>query len=153
MQDGNEPNQPNSLDVCKDGNSGSYPSSQSIEQIIVRSGDVNGVGSGVDMVEGNNATIIATVLANEDPRFIYADFYYTSKIESIPDWKLIGTRQPPGRGQHVLQINYILPSGETDQAVRVSFRNGGTTSLCSFGNYDDVDDLVFKVQQLTSPAF
>ncbi|KAL7476618.1 hypothetical protein ACHAW6_002467 [Cyclotella cf. meneghiniana] len=149
VQDGKEPNQPNTLDKCDDGNSGSYPLDGSIEKIVVKSGDVNGVGSGVEMAEGKNATIIATVVAGDKLFNHFADFYYASKVELTPDWKLIGTMQhPSGGGQQVLQMNYILPSGGTYQAVRVNFRYSGTASPCSLGGYDDVDDLVFKVQKI-----
>ncbi|KAL7518049.1 hypothetical protein ACHAWX_002913, partial [Stephanocyclus meneghinianus] len=153
VQNGTELNQPNSLDKCDDGDSGSYPANGFIEKIAVKSGDVNGVGSGVDMTEGNNAAITATVIAVTDWSRYFADFYYARKTESIPDWKFIGSIQHPGRGQQVLMMNYTIPSGDTYQAVRVNFRNQGSSSPCSSGDYDDVDDLVFKVKLVTSPVF
>lgn len=63
MTGGNEPNAPNTIDGCQDGNSGTYKSDESLEKIVVRSGWSSGVGIGEPMVKGGRATIIATVNA------------------------------------------------------------------------------------------
>jgi hypothetical protein len=61
MTGGNELNAPNTIDNCQDGNSGNYHSDESIDKIVVRSGDVSGNGAGESMRAGQKATIIATV--------------------------------------------------------------------------------------------
>ena len=146
IRNGNEPNRPNTLDSCTDGNSGSYHYDESIDKIVVRSGEVDGSGSGVDMTEGGRATIEATVYpwsAYAD----YADFYYTADATN-PQWKYIGTKKPTGSGLQVIKMAYNLPQG-TNQAVRVSFRyqgSQGSNGACSEGYYDDNDDLAFGVK-------
>jgi len=152
MRYGNEVNRPNTLDSCVDGNAGTYLSDESLEKIIVRSGEVDGSGSGVDMIEGGRATIVATVHPWSTGGSDYADFYYASD-SSNPVWKYIGTKRPSGGGLQQLKISYSLPTGK-NQAVRVNFRykgSQGTNGACSAGNYDDNDDLAFTVK--SNPAF
>jgi hypothetical protein len=147
VNNGNEPNKPNTLDSCIDGNSGTFHYDESIDKIVVRSGEIDGTGSGVDMVEGGRATIIASIYPWSTGSSDYADFYYTSS-SSNPQWQYIGTLQPSGGGIQELKISYNLPAG-TNQAVRVNFRYRGaqgTDGACSSGNYDDSDDLAFRVK-------
>jgi hypothetical protein len=151
MRYGNEPNRPNTLNSCADGNSGTYHSDESADKIVVRSGEVDGTGSGVDMVEGGRATIEATVWAWSTGTSDYADFYYAADA-SNPEWKYIGTKQPGGGGLRVIKMAYNLPQG-TNQAVRVSFRYRGvqgSNGACSGGYYDDNDDLAFGVKASSS---
>eukprot|EP00956_Cyclotella_meneghiniana_P038780 scaffold159844_cov136-Cyclotella_meneghiniana.AAC.1 len=49
LENGVEANRPNTLDSCSDGNSGMYQIDESIEKIMVVSGEIDGSGSGVDM--------------------------------------------------------------------------------------------------------
>ncbi|KAL3784103.1 hypothetical protein HJC23_012735 [Cyclotella cryptica] len=152
LRNGNELNRPNTLDSCVDGNAGTYYSDESLEQIIVRSGEVDGSGSGVDMAEGGRVTIVATVYPWSTGTSDYADFYYASD-SSNPIWQYIGTKRPSGGGLQQLKISYSLPTGK-NQAVRVNFRykgSQGTNGACSAGNYDDSDDLAFSVK--ANPAF
>ena len=144
MPNGNESNRPNTLDSCSDGNDGTYHIDESIDNILVRSGEVDGTGSGVNMVEGERATIEATVWAWSTGISDYADFYYAADALN-PEWKYIGTKQPNGSA-------YYLPRG-TNQAVRVSFRYQGvqgSNGACSGGYYDDNDDLAFGVKASSS---
>jgi hypothetical protein len=152
MYNGNESNRPNTLDTCKDGNSGSYHGDESIDRIVVVSGEIDGTGSGLDMVEGGRATIIATVWPWNSGSSDYADFYYASD-SSNPQWVLIGTKQPTGSGLQEIKMSYNLPSG-VNQAIRVNFRYRGvqgSTGACSSGSYDDNDDLAFRVK--SNPSF
>jgi hypothetical protein len=149
---GNEPNRPNTLDSCSDGSLGSYHSDESIDKIIVRSGELDGSGTGVDMAEGGRATIIATVYPYNNGGDDFADFYYASDAFN-PIWQFIGTKQPVGGGLQELTMTYDLPSGP-NQAVRVNFRwkgAQGTNGACSSGSYDDTDDLAFTVK--SNPSF
>eukprot|EP00970_Alexandrium_tamarense_P003931 scaffold664_cov198-Alexandrium_tamarense.AAC.22 len=154
MSNGAEPNAPNTLGTaCGDGSSGSYHGDESIDKIVVRSGDVNGgSGAGGDMVEGGTATIIATVWPWSTGSSDRADFYIASDANS-PIWQFLGTVTPSGSGLQELKMQYTLPQG-TNQAVRVNFRyngsQGGSTGSCTSGIYDDTDDLAFVVKTNTN---
>ena len=139
MTAGNEPNLRNALTDCPDGNSGSYHNDESIDKIVVRSGDIGDTSSERNMVEGDLATITASVYAWSTGSSDHADFYYASDA-SNPDWQLIRTVDPPKGGVNELSVSYTLPKGK-NQAVRVNFRYNGSQSTCSGGSYDDTDDL------------
>lgn len=134
---GPEPNFPNTLDNCKDGNSGAYHTHPSIDKITVKSKNTN-----VDLSEYEAVTISAKVWSTfaED---LFADFYYTA-FPADPNWIFIGTMTTALQAQQeVLEIDYNLPQG-TLQAVRVHFRYKGQRSPCPNGNYQnygDADDL------------
>jgi hypothetical protein len=149
---GNEPNKPNTLDTCTDGNEGSYHFDESVDRIVVRSGEEDGTGSGVTMVEGGRATIIATVWPWYSGSSDYVDFYYASNSANA-QWVYIGTKKPSGSGLQEIKMSYTLPQG-INQAVRVNFRYRGVqgaNGACSKGSYDDTDDLVFAVK--SNPSF
>lgn len=146
---GPELNHPNTLGSCTDGVGGSYHSDESLDKIVVRSGDTNAAGPGEDLIEGSLATIIATVWSWGSGSSDRADFYYTADIDT-PNWVIIGTVTPSGGGEQVLKMDYTLPKG-MNQAVRVNFRYGGSVSTCSGGYYDDTDDLAFTVKY--NPAY
>jgi hypothetical protein len=152
MFGGNEANKPNTLGVsCIDGNAGSYHSDESIDRIVVTSGEIDGTGSDVDMVEGGRATISATVWPWSTGFDDSADFYFASD-SSNPQWQYIGSKKPVGGGLQDIKISYNLPSG-LNQAVRVTFRFRGvqgSSGACSTGSYDDNDDLAFAVK--TNPS-
>ena len=152
MRNGNEMNVPNTLDSCRDGSSGSYGNDESLNKIVVRSGDIDGTGSGLDMVEGELVTISAFVSPWKSGKSDYTDFYFANDA-SNPSWQYIGTMQPEGGGIQELKVSYTLPQG-TNQAVRVNFRYRGVQGMngaCSEGSYDDTDDLVFTVK--TNPFY
>lgn len=147
MLGGNEANEPNTLGACNDGDAGSYHSDESIDRIVVMSGEIDGTGSDTDLVEGGRATISATVWPWSTGFYDYADFYFT-KDSSNPEWQYIGSKKPVGGGLQDIKISYNLPSG-LNQAVRVTFRYRGVqgaSGACSSGNYDDNDDLAFTVK-------
>lgn len=145
MSGGAEPNQPNTIDTCTDGVKGTYHSDESLDGIYVRSGEIDGTGSGVNMVEGGRATIIATVWPYKTGSSDRADFYYAADA-SNPVWQFIATLYPSGAGQQELKTSYTIPKG-INQAVRVNFRYSGSASPCSGGSYDDTDDLAFGVAE------
>ena len=177
MKYGNEMNSPNTLNsiACKDGSSGSFHNDESVDRIIVRSGEEDGTGAEVDMAEGGRATIVATVYPWRSGGSDYADFYYAAD-SSNPQWNFIGTKQPEGSGLQELKMAFDLPQG-TNQAVRVNFRYRGVQGIngaCSSGSYgerlscfimyfyfvvkpltsflaDDNDDLAFAVK--SNPSF
>ena len=139
---GAEPKTPNTLDGCPDGNSGSYHSDESLDKIVVRSGEVNDPGPYDDMVEGARATVIATVFPYGTGANDYADFYYAGDALN-PTWKFIGTVKPSQIGSQDLKMSYTLPPGH-NQAVRVNFRYKDSASPCAtlqFAHWIDRDDL------------
>ena len=134
---GPEPNQPNTLDSCTDGTSGSYHSDESNDQIVVSTLDA------ADMVEGATVQVDATVYAWSTGTSDHLDLYYAADANS-PSWQLITTIDLSSGGLQTLSAQYTLPAGSL-QAVRANFRYNGSPSSCSSGNYDDADDLVFAV--------
>ncbi|MEM9555024.1 MAG: PepSY domain-containing protein [Acidobacteriota bacterium] len=134
---GPEANQPNTLDGCTDGTSGSYQSDESNERIVVRTLD------GFDFTEGATVEIAATVWAYSTGSSDTLDLYYAANANS-PSWVYITSITPPAGGEQTLTAQYTLPAGSL-QAVRASFRYQGSAAPCSTGNYDDADDLVFAV--------
>ena len=134
---GPEANQPNTLDTCTDGTSGTYHSDESNDRIVVRTLD------GTDFVEGATVEVETTVWAWSTGSSDTLDLYYAADANN-PSWTLVGSFSPPGGGAQVLTAQYVLPAGSM-QAVRANFRYQGTQSSCSGGNFDDADDLVFAV--------
>ena len=134
---GPEPNQPNTLDSCTDGTSGSFHSDESNDRIIVRTLD------GADLTEGATVEIEATVWAWTTPSNDTLDLYYAADANN-PSWTFITSITPSTAGENVLTTTYTLPTGSL-QAIRANFRYQGSASPCSGGNYDDADDLVFAV--------
>lgn len=141
---GPEPNSPNSLDECTDGDSGVYREDEHLDAIKVRSGRLDSE-SGDDIAEGDYITISATVFAyNSNDR---ADFWHTSNPVN-PSWNYIGSiYAEESNSTEVIEVEYILPHG-LDQAVRVKFDYQGNVSDCRESNYGDIDDLVFKVKHI-----
>jgi hypothetical protein len=134
---GPEPNQPNTVDACTDGASGTYHSDESNDRIVVSTLD------GFDFAEGATVRIDATVWAWSTGSSDRLDLYYAANANS-PSWTFITTLTPPAGGAQTLSAQYTLPAGGL-QAVRANFRYNGTASACSGGAYDDADDLVFAV--------
>lgn len=139
ITNGNEANEPNTLDSCSDGDSGTANSDESLDRIVVRSGEIDGTGAENDLTEGGRATITATVYAWSSGSSDRADFYYANDLNN-PDWVLIDTVVPTAGGVQELQASYTIPPGGI-QAVRVNFRYTGTVGACTTGDYDERDDL------------
>ncbi|MCP4987741.1 MAG: hypothetical protein GY928_17290, partial [Colwellia sp.] len=134
---GPESNQPNTLDSCTDGTSGSYHSDESNDRIVVRT-----VGGG-DFAAGVTVEVEATVWAWSTGSNDTVDLYYAADANS-PSWVHIASLSPSAGGAQTLSAQYTLPAGSL-QAVRANFRYNGSQSSCSGGSYDDADDLVFAV--------
>ncbi|MEM1205214.1 MAG: PKD domain-containing protein [Acidobacteriota bacterium] len=134
---GPEPNQPNTLDACTDGNSGTFHDDESNDRIVVSTLD------GGDFAAGKTVRIDATVWAFSSFGSDSLDLYYAADADN-PSWTFIATLNPTAAGEQVLSTTYTLPSGSL-QAVRANFRYQGSASSCGTGNWDDTDDLVFAV--------
>ena len=139
---GPELNQPNTVDACVDGTSGTYHADESNDRIVVSTLD------GYDFAEGATVRIDATVWAWSTGSSDHLDLYYAANANS-PTWTFITSLVPPAGGAQTLSATYTLPAGSL-QAVRANFRYSGTaSSSCSGGSYDDADDLVFAVNSGT----
>ncbi|MEK6335429.1 MAG: Calx-beta domain-containing protein [Acidobacteriota bacterium] len=136
---GAEPNQPNTINnSCDDGTTGNYHSDESIDKIKVST------LSGANFAPGKTVKIEVTVWVFSASDHL--DLYYAADA-SNPNWIYRTTLEPSVAGAQVLSTTYDLPNGAGLQAVRASFRYGGSPSSCG-GNsgYDDHDDLIFAVQ-------
>lgn len=134
---GPEPNYPNTIDGCADGNSGTYHYDESNDRLVIRTLD------GSPLAEGATVEVTATVWAWTIPSDDTLELYHTADVAN-PSWTLIGTFQPDAVGARTISTQYTLPSGSL-QALRARFRFLGTPGSCSGGSYTDVDDLVFAV--------
>ena len=116
-----EPNQPNTLDTCTDGTSGTYHSDESNDRIVVSTLD------GQDFSEGATVEIDATVWAWSTGSSDTLDLYYAADANN-PTWVFITSIVPPAGGAQTLSAQYVLPAGGL-QAVRANFRYQGTASV------------------------
>ncbi len=133
---GVEPNQPNTINnSCADGKSGTYHVDESIDHLRVSTSD------GQAFAAGKTARIDATVWAYSDQD--YLDLYYAANANT-PSWIFIGTSKAGAHGLQLMSGTYTLPVG-TRQAIRASLRFFGVAAPCTYGYYDDHDDLVFAV--------
>jgi leucyl aminopeptidase len=133
---GPEPNYPNTIDSCVDGDGicDGYLGDESVQQITVSS-----VGGGV--LQEVSAARIDVQLHRQ-----YGYVYYTADANSSPTWTLIGEIPSgcPG-GCTSYSFDFTLCSGLL-QAVRVVF--GDITlseSSCNSQPFTDIDDVIFTV--------
>ena len=142
MTGGTEPNHPNTITTCTDGNSGTFHSDESNDRLMIASTD------GGPLTAGKVARITATVWAYSASS--NALDLYSAPNANSPTWTFLNTIVPSGTGAQTLTTTFALPTGGL-QAIRAHFRSGGTATPCSTGAYDDSDDLVFAVSS-TAPA-
>jgi kumamolisin len=137
MSGGAEPHQPNTINnTCADGTAGTFHSAESNDRIVVAS------TNGGALTHGQSVTVTATVWAYNTKD--YLDFYYTANANS-PSWVYLTTITPTKSGAQTLSATYTLPTGSL-QAVRANFRYEQSAAVCTTGEYDDHDDLIFAVQ-------
>eukprot|EP00985_Skeletonema_marinoi_P027483 scaffold22633_cov83-Skeletonema_marinoi.AAC.1 len=148
INNGAEPNQPNTLNTCTDGPAGSYHSDESIDRIVV----TRASGGDGDLTEGDEVTITATIWCWGTGSNDRIDFYYASDA-SNPVWTQIGDRKTcPGGGAQTMTASFTLPPGSL-QAVRANLMYGSSdagVNKCVTSSYDDTDDLVISVRPNTS---
>jgi hypothetical protein len=131
---GPEPDHPNTIaDSCRDGTEGDG----SNDRIRVSSSD------GLSLTAGQGAVVTVNVTARSDFEQDAADFFFAADA-GAPVWVHAGTVAPSAPGAQTLSLEYRLPPGGL-QAVRVQFRNQGTSVPCAPGPFDDRDDLAFAV--------
>ncbi len=135
---GPEANAPNTINgSCADGTSGTYHVDESLDRLKVVAVD------GGSLTAGKQARIEATVWAYSAYASDKLDLYYAADATN-PAWVFIGTLTPAAAGAQTLTATYALPAGGV-QAVRGTFRYGGSADACTTGGYDDHDDIVFAV--------
>lgn len=127
---------PNTLGgTCADGEAGTFHVDESLDALRIATID------GTPLAPGKLVRIEATVWAYSSYASDHLDLYAASDA-TAPSWTFIATLTPTAAGRQVLTTTYTLPSGAL-QAIRGSFRYGGSAATCTAGGYDDHDDLVF----------
>lgn len=144
-----ELNFPNTLfNSCADGTSGTYHANESIDSILIRTTDDTNI-------EPNKQVIIYTYAwcsATND----YLDLYYSDTINPA-NWSLLATYQCDiTNATKQFSHTFTLASTQGYHVVRATFRNNGTASSCSIGDYNDHDDIIVTVcnaapSQVTNP--
>jgi len=143
-----EPNQPNTVDGCTDGGSGTYQNDESVENITIES-----LTAPYDVFnEGDTVRVNATVYCWSTGASDNINFVYSSDATS-PSWSVVGYVDPcPGNGFQQVSATFSLDNVLGEHVIRVINQyNGNTATTCGGGNYDDNDDLVFPVNG-TAPA-
>ena len=134
-----EPNQPNTVDTCADGSTGTYMTDESVENITVT--DLNGTTfNGGDTV---NVTAWAYCYNStaDNINFVY------SNSSSAPTWAVKSFVNPcPAAGFRQVSSVFRLDNLSGNHVVRVIIqRAGSTAATCGAGIRDDNDDVVFAV--------
>ncbi|MEM7349176.1 MAG: reprolysin-like metallopeptidase [Acidobacteriota bacterium] len=126
-RDGNgpEPNQPNTLDGCADGTSGSFQADESNDSLFVTTLD------GSDMVEGATVRIDAEVWAWTTPAEDTLDLFFTADANN-PSWTLITSITPTVVGQQTLSATYTPVTHRSAHQRSISvIRNTPIWVLCT----------------------
>lgn len=141
----------NSVDLCQDGDGGSFHTDESIDQVKIST------TNGWPFAPNGEVQVDATVWPFSDGAQNVVDYYYA------PDrgrgWLFMGSERTSGNGLQVVSKTFTLLSGSEIQALRVNLRwdggnrndSNGSVNKCSGGNYDDVDDMVFTILELEEP--
>lgn len=135
---GPEPNQPNTInDSCLDGTGGTYHTSTSIDRMVVST------TGGAPFATGSRVRVEMLIWATASFANERLDIFHAPDANN-PTWTLLTTITPPGSGARITSYEFNLPAGSL-QAVRGSFRSGGSAVPCSTGSTDDMDDLIISV--------
>ncbi|PTL78989.1 endopeptidase [Vitiosangium sp. GDMCC 1.1324] len=147
MTSGNETNRPNTLGgTCADGNSGTYQTDESIEQISLKSADEGTLTAGKQV----KVDVKVHCYSSSDKLDLY---YSTNPTAATPTWTTLATGLacPSTRGFYTFSQVFTLNATATgQQAIRGNFRFSTTAGTCTTGGYDDRDDLVFTVSTAMS---
>lgn len=135
-----EPNQPNTLDACTDGGTGTYASDESVENITITS------LNGTIFNAGDTVSVEAWVYCWGTGAADNINIGYTPSAAS-PAWSIVNYTDPcPGNGYQLINNTFVLGSSPGEHAVRVSIQyNGNPATTCGAGAYDDNDDVIFQV--------
>lgn len=134
---GPELNFPNTLGgTCADGNLGKHHEDESLDVIQIKTVD------GKPFMPLKSVKVKMQVWAYSTGDML--DIYYANDITAA-NWKLIGTYYAAKKGFNEFTAVFDLENGTQTQAIRGNFRLGGNANPCTQGNYNDHDDLGFKV--------
>ncbi|HYV45080.1 MAG TPA: Ig-like domain-containing protein [Myxococcaceae bacterium] len=153
---GPEPHAPNTLSgSCADGTAGSSQTGPSLDRLKISRAD------GTLLAPGKTVSVEATFRGSSNASTERLDLWYAPDAAN-PQWTLLATFAPAVGGAQTFIASYALPAGGPLQAIRGTYRSGGSATACTTGTLDDHDDLVFAVAAepdndppvtaLTSPA-
>ncbi|HYI02872.1 endopeptidase [Hyalangium sp.] len=149
MTSGNETNRPNTLGgTCVDGNSGTYQTDESLEQITLKTTDEGSLAPGKQV----KVDVRAHCYSSTDKLDLY---YSTNPTAATPTWTTLATGLscPTARGFYTFSHTFTLNATATgQQAIRGGFRFSATAGTCPSGGYNDRDDLVFTVSPSLAQA-
>ncbi|MCK5025596.1 MAG: hypothetical protein KAS15_03335, partial [Nanoarchaeota archaeon] len=143
--------QPNTIDTCADGTSGTYLTDESVENITLTSLNHS------QFITGDTVNFKTTVHCYDDGSMDNITFVYSNSTETAPSsWKIINKITPcPGSGIQEVSTNFTIDNRTGNHSVRVIIRyNASADVTCGTGNYDDNDDLSFEVYEIiqTTPT-
>jgi|GEM_PF-5714106 len=139
---GPEVNQPNTLDGCPDGTSGTFHWDESLDGVTLTSLHPSG-----NFVAGGQVKVEFTVWCYSSSD--YLDVYYASgvTIGVNPNWQYLSTYQcTSSQTLETFSHTFNLDNTSGYHAVRGVFRYQGSSASCPTGNWDEADDIVFPVQ-------
>ncbi|MBZ4420854.1 endopeptidase [Myxococcus sp. RHSTA-1-4] len=135
---GAEPNEPNTLDGCPDGPWGFYHFDESIDRVVLKSVD------GGPITPGKQVKVDVTVWCYDATDKL--NLYYTP-TPGLPTWSSLATGLAcTASGAQTFSHTFTVGSGAGQHAIRAQFVEASSLQAsCSFGIYDDHDDVVFGV--------
>ena len=142
-----EPNYPNTIDSCMDGNLGIYLVDESLEDMTLADSLDEKFMAG-DRIE---ASVWAYCYKKDQDTL---NIVYANNSQS-PDWRVISHTHCTGAGMQMFTTNFTLDNVTGNHTIRGLFQNKGSElSTCGGGvdSYDDADDVTIKVVQNTRPS-
>jgi hypothetical protein len=135
-----EPNQPNTIDGCTDGTSGTYLDDESLENITIRS------LNGSNFRAGDTVEMIITGNCLNDGSEDNINFVYANTSSVTPNWKVMHSLTCPAGGTVQVSYSFVLENRTGIHSVRGILQYQGVAGdTCGTGAYDDNDDLEFLV--------
>ncbi|MCE9672096.1 endopeptidase [Myxococcus stipitatus] len=140
-----EPNASNTLDGCPDGPFGFYHFDESIDRVVLKSVD------GGLIVPGKQVKVDVTAWCYDAGDRLNL---YTAPASNEPAWsEVVVGLACLRRGLQTFTHTFTLGGGVGPQALRAQFVESTRPRVaCTYGIYDDNDDLVFEVAQPTRAA-
>jgi hypothetical protein len=140
-----ESNEPNTLDGCPDGPWGFYHLDESVDRVVLKSVD------GGPITPGKQVKVDVTVWCYDATDRV--NLYYTPAVSSFPSFTRLTTLACPGAGARTLSHTFTVGGSAGRHAVRAQIVEASSpNSSCTFGLYDDNDDVVFGVAAAVASA-
>jgi hypothetical protein len=144
---GAEPNQPNTINACTDGTSGTYHTDESLDRIIIT--DLNHTR----FTAGDTIQVNFTVWCYGTTDNI--NWVYTNNSVTPVFRALTSTTCPSGGSAQTFSRSFVLDDLAGNHTVRGVYQYGGTAATtCGAGGYDDNDDvtLLVRARDTTPPT-